>query len=104
MGGNTSISDSSSSALSSLLSLVPQAAKLDLDFSSLDPTTFLTLNDACTLLLQQRDQDAELRLALSSKNRALESRISRLESDKVDLMGEVDGAKRNEEMAKTQVA
>lgn len=90
------------SSLASLLAYAPQSSKAALDFSCLDSLTFGTLADACTQILAQKQQDADLRLSLSGRLRELERKIERLESEKGDMLAKVDSCKRNEEIAKTQ--
>lgn len=90
-----------SSALSALLAHSTQALQQEqLDFSCLDPVTFGVLNDACAQLLQSSTQDADLRLSLVAKNKQLEGKMERLQSDRDRMRGAVQVAQRNEEAAK----
>ncbi|CAO1631344.1 unnamed protein product [Sympodiomycopsis kandeliae] len=89
------------SPLGTLLSYAPTSTSgVAIDFSGLDPNTFNLLNEACSQHLQNRSQDAELRLALTAKNKELESTMSRLRSEKDDMRAALDLAQRNAEAAK----
>lgn len=92
-----------SSPLEAFLALVPYSTKQPLDFSQLDPFTFSVLSDAAAQFQTNRQQDDDLRLALSAKNRALETKLERNERDMIAVKGEVDAAKRNQEKFKAQL-
>lgn len=86
--------------LSSLLALIPQSSIHTLDFSPLDPTTYAILSEAASQCMADKEQDNELRRALSSKNRVLESKLDRLQRELAQLQDDLASAFRREEEAK----
>lgn len=92
------------SPLALLLQTVPQSTRHTLDFSGLDPITYAVLCDAATQSAQEKAQDAELRMALTSKNRILETKLERAHREHGDALADVDAAKRGQDQAKAALA